>query len=242
MRESREGFRRRWTACLGQAAQDGWLVTLSSCQAAARSKSACNLCSSQTSPSGAVKERTAASETVDRGVLLLAVYSAGLAIPFLLTALGIKQFLGFYRGFRTQLHRVELFRSERGPTFPSSNPPAWSLTRPRSSFSHRSAQRGDRPLLSWLVFLQSLPQWLTRDSVLSSYSPYTLLRRKFHLGVRMLLPSRSELNQLCCSAELDNRPGYSALNLMRTLRAKLLAAQLLSYFYFPKRRGALSTG
>ena len=56
-----------------------------------------------------MKERTAASETVARGILLLAVYSAGLAIPFLLTALGIKQFLGFYRGFRTQLHRVELF-------------------------------------------------------------------------------------------------------------------------------------
>jgi cytochrome c-type biogenesis protein len=51
----------------------------------------------------------AASETVARGILLLAVYSAGLAIPFVLTALGIKQFLGFYRGFRTQLHRVELF-------------------------------------------------------------------------------------------------------------------------------------
>jgi cytochrome c-type biogenesis protein len=51
----------------------------------------------------------AASETVARGILLLAVYSAGLAIPFLLTALGIKQFLGFYKSFRTQLHRVELF-------------------------------------------------------------------------------------------------------------------------------------
>jgi len=35
-------------------------------------------------------------------------YSAGLAIPFLLTALGIRQFLGFYKSFRTQLHRVEL--------------------------------------------------------------------------------------------------------------------------------------
>ncbi len=51
----------------------------------------------------------AASETVARGILLLAAYSAGLAIPFLLTALGIKQFLGFYKSFRTQLHRVELF-------------------------------------------------------------------------------------------------------------------------------------
>jgi cytochrome c-type biogenesis protein len=51
----------------------------------------------------------AASETVARGILLLAVYSAGLAVPFLLTALGIRQFLVFYKSFRTQLHRVELF-------------------------------------------------------------------------------------------------------------------------------------
>ena len=50
----------------------------------------------------------AASETVGRGVLLLAAYSAGLAIPFLLTALGIRQFLGFYKSFRAQLHKVEL--------------------------------------------------------------------------------------------------------------------------------------
>src|SRR6267143_345756 len=50
----------------------------------------------------------AASDTVARGVLLLAVYSAGLAIPFLLTALGIGQFLRFYQRFRRHLHAVEL--------------------------------------------------------------------------------------------------------------------------------------
>jgi cytochrome c-type biogenesis protein len=50
----------------------------------------------------------AVSETVGRGVLLLAAYSAGLAIPFLLTARGIRQFLGFYKSFRAQLHKVEL--------------------------------------------------------------------------------------------------------------------------------------
>jgi len=38
--------------------------------------------------------------TVARGVLLLAAYSAGLAVPFLLTALGIGQFLRFYQRFR----------------------------------------------------------------------------------------------------------------------------------------------
>src|SRR5437667_437787 len=51
----------------------------------------------------------AASDTIARGVLLLAVYSAGLAIPFLLTALGIGQFIAFYKNFRKYLHAVELF-------------------------------------------------------------------------------------------------------------------------------------
>ena len=50
----------------------------------------------------------ATSETVSRGVFMLAVYSAGLAIPFLLTALGINQFLGFYQRFRRYLHAVEV--------------------------------------------------------------------------------------------------------------------------------------
>jgi cytochrome c-type biogenesis protein len=51
----------------------------------------------------------ATSDTIARGVLLLAVYSAGLAIPFLLTALGIGAFLRFYQNFRRHLHAVELF-------------------------------------------------------------------------------------------------------------------------------------
>lgn len=51
----------------------------------------------------------AASDTVARGILLLAVYSAGLAVPFLLTALGLGQFLRFYQNFRRHLHAVELF-------------------------------------------------------------------------------------------------------------------------------------
>lgn len=50
----------------------------------------------------------AASDTIARGILLLAVYSAGLAVPFLLTALGIVQFLKFYQRFRKYLHAVEL--------------------------------------------------------------------------------------------------------------------------------------
>ncbi len=50
----------------------------------------------------------ATSETISRGVFMLAIYSAGLAIPFLLTALGINQFLGFYQRFRRYLHAVEV--------------------------------------------------------------------------------------------------------------------------------------
>jgi cytochrome c-type biogenesis protein len=51
----------------------------------------------------------AASEgTVSKGVLLLALYSAGLAVPFLLTSLGIDRFMAFYARFRRHLHTVEV--------------------------------------------------------------------------------------------------------------------------------------
>ena len=42
------------------------------------------------------------------GFVLSAFYSAGLAVPFLITGLGINQFLSFYRGFRKHLHKVEV--------------------------------------------------------------------------------------------------------------------------------------
>src|SRR5215467_84860 len=42
------------------------------------------------------------------GLLLAAFYSAGLAVPFLLTGLAINQFLGFYSKFRRHLHKVEV--------------------------------------------------------------------------------------------------------------------------------------
>src|SRR5271167_1998021 len=51
----------------------------------------------------------ATSDTIARGILLLAVYSAGLAIPFLATALLISQFMVFYKNFRKYLHAVEVF-------------------------------------------------------------------------------------------------------------------------------------
>jgi len=56
----------------------------------------------------AVLALAATSETIARGIFLLAVYSAGLAIPFLLTALGISRFLHLYQRFRRHLHAVEV--------------------------------------------------------------------------------------------------------------------------------------
>jgi len=47
-------------------------------------------------------------DTVLKGILLLAVYSAGLAVPFLLTSIGVNQFLAFYSRFRRHLHTVEV--------------------------------------------------------------------------------------------------------------------------------------
>ncbi len=49
-----------------------------------------------------------AQGTVFKGVLLLAVYSMGLAVPFLLTSLGVDRFLAFYTKFRRHLHTVEV--------------------------------------------------------------------------------------------------------------------------------------
>lgn len=43
-----------------------------------------------------------------RGLFLSCFYAAGLAVPFLLTGLGINRFLGFYTKFRKHLHKVEV--------------------------------------------------------------------------------------------------------------------------------------
>ena len=50
----------------------------------------------------------ASEDTVLKGTALLAVYSLGLAVPFLLTSLGIDRFLSFYARFRRHLHTVEV--------------------------------------------------------------------------------------------------------------------------------------
>lgn len=50
----------------------------------------------------------AAQNSVNKGILLLTIYSLGLAVPFLLTALGIERFMKFYSGFRKHMHAVEV--------------------------------------------------------------------------------------------------------------------------------------
>jgi cytochrome c-type biogenesis protein len=50
----------------------------------------------------------AAQNSVSKGILLLTLYSLGLAVPFLLTAFGIERFLKFYGGFRRHMHALEV--------------------------------------------------------------------------------------------------------------------------------------
>lgn len=50
----------------------------------------------------------ATEKTLARAIFLLVCYSAGLAIPFLITAVGIGGFLKFYQRFRRHLHTVEV--------------------------------------------------------------------------------------------------------------------------------------
>jgi len=50
----------------------------------------------------------AEQETVLKGVGLLAIYSLGLAVPFLLTSLGIERFLVFYKRFQKHMHVLEV--------------------------------------------------------------------------------------------------------------------------------------
>ncbi len=47
-------------------------------------------------------------QTVFQGMFLLAVYSAGLAIPFLLTGFGVGKFIKFYGRFRKHMQVVEV--------------------------------------------------------------------------------------------------------------------------------------
>jgi len=49
----------------------------------------------------------ASEQTVARGAGLLAVYSLGLGIPFVIAAFAVEPFAGFLARFKTYLHRVE---------------------------------------------------------------------------------------------------------------------------------------
>lgn len=57
---------------------------------------------------GTVLGAAGSADSVGKGVLLLWVYSLGLAVPFLLTALGVSRFLAFYSKFRRHLHTLEV--------------------------------------------------------------------------------------------------------------------------------------
>jgi cytochrome c-type biogenesis protein len=47
-------------------------------------------------------------DTLTKGILLLAVYSLGLAVPFLMTSLLMERFLKFYSRFRSHMHALEV--------------------------------------------------------------------------------------------------------------------------------------
>jgi len=47
-------------------------------------------------------------DTVMKGVFLLAIYSLGLGVPFLLTSLGLNQFLSFYSRFKRHFRVLEI--------------------------------------------------------------------------------------------------------------------------------------
>jgi len=57
---------------------------------------------------GGILTLAAAQGTVLKATLLLAIYSAGLAVPFLLTSLGIERFLKFYARFKFHMHAIEI--------------------------------------------------------------------------------------------------------------------------------------
>jgi cytochrome c-type biogenesis protein len=49
-----------------------------------------------------------AQETIGQGMLLLAAYSLGLGVPFMITSVAVQAFLRFFAGFRRYLRVVEV--------------------------------------------------------------------------------------------------------------------------------------
>jgi cytochrome c-type biogenesis protein len=50
----------------------------------------------------------ASTASLSRGTALLGMYSLGLAIPFIVTSMGVEGFLVFYRRFRSHMHGIEV--------------------------------------------------------------------------------------------------------------------------------------
>src|SRR5258707_6094122 len=57
---------------------------------------------------GVILGFAAAQDSVSKGIFLLTIYSLELAVPFLLTSLGIERFLKFYGRFRSYMHALEI--------------------------------------------------------------------------------------------------------------------------------------
>jgi cytochrome c-type biogenesis protein len=57
---------------------------------------------------GAILGMASQQQSVTQGVFLLSVYSLGLGLPFLLTSLGLNQFLSFYGRFKKHFRMVEM--------------------------------------------------------------------------------------------------------------------------------------
>jgi cytochrome c-type biogenesis protein len=57
---------------------------------------------------GGILTLAASQDSVVKGIALLAIYSAGLAVPFLLTSILLERFLKFYSRFRSHMHAVEV--------------------------------------------------------------------------------------------------------------------------------------
>jgi cytochrome c-type biogenesis protein len=56
---------------------------------------------------GGILTLASTQQDLSRGALLLAVYSAGLAVPFLVTAWAVESFLGWFQSFRRYLPFVQ---------------------------------------------------------------------------------------------------------------------------------------
>jgi cytochrome c-type biogenesis protein len=50
----------------------------------------------------------AAQDSVMKGIILLSIYSLGLAVPFLITSFALERFLKFYGKFKSFMHAVEV--------------------------------------------------------------------------------------------------------------------------------------